>query len=59
MNPSVYNYKRDMDNKLMSEIFSVADEAFWLVMLYNEYDVWEGVTTTVTKENSLKKQFSD
>ena len=59
MNPSVSNYKRDKNRKLISEIFSVADEAFGLVMLYNEYDVWAGATTTVTKENSQKKKFLD
>ena len=55
MNPSVSNYKRDKNRKLISEIFSVADEAFGLVMLYNEYDVWAGATTTVTKESSQKR----
>ena len=59
MNPSVSNYKRDKDKKLIGEIFSVADEAFGLVMLYNEYDVWAGDTTTVTKENGQKKKFLD
>ena len=44
---------------MISEIFSVTDEPFGFVMLYNEYDVWEGATTTVTKENSLKKKFLD
>ena len=59
MNPSVSNYKRDKNRKLISETFSVADEAFGLVMLYNEYDVWAGNTTTVTKENGQKKKFLD
>ena len=59
MNPSVSNYKRDKNRKLISEIFSVADEAFGLVMLYNKYDVWAGNTTTVTKENGQKRKLLD
>ena len=59
MNPSVSNYKRDKDKKMISEIFSVADDTFGLVMLYNESNVWTGATTTVTKENSQKKKLLD
>ena len=42
---------------MISEIYSVVNEAFGLVMLYDEYDVWEGATTTVITSNSLKKDF--
>lgn len=43
---------------MISDIFSVADEAFSLVMFYNEFDVCEGANTN-TKENSHKKKLSD
>ena len=59
MNPSVSNYKKDKSTKLISEIFSVADEAFGLVMLYNEYDVWADASFTKTKESNQKKKFLD
>ena len=41
MNPTQSKFKQDKDKKLISEMFSVADEAFALVVLFNEYDVWE------------------
>lgn len=59
MNPSVSNYKRDKNKKLISDIFSVADEAFGLIMLHNEYDVWKGNYFKTSKTNSNKKKFLD
>ena len=59
MNPSVSNYKKDKNKKLISEIFSVADEAFGLVMLHNEYDVWKGHYSKASKDNNHRKKFLD
>ena len=42
MNPTQSKLKQDKERKLISNMFSVADEAFVLVVVFfNQYDVWE------------------
>ena len=40
---------------MISDIFSVADEVFGLVMLYNEYDVWEGLPLLPPKKTAIRR----
>ena len=64
INPAYSNFKRQKGTKLISEMFTVTDEAFGLIILYNEHHVWEQqqkikehlIDGSVTKE---KKRFVD
>ena len=62
INPGA-DFKRLMKEKLISDIFSVTDEAFGLIILHNEYHVWvsqqeEGYTGR-NDGTKLKKQYTD
>ena len=61
MNPTQSKFKQDKDKKLISEMFSVADEAFALVVLFNEYDVWEEqiIAEDEGRQPAKKKRFCD
>ena len=62
INPGA-DFKRLMKTKLISDIFSVTDEAFGLIILHNEYHVWvsqqeEGYTGR-NDGTKLKKRYTD
>ena len=41
INPTFSDFRRQKGTKLLSEMFTITDEAFGLIMLYNEYNVWD------------------
>ena len=43
INPACSNFKQRKTTDLISDIFSVTDEAFGLIVIYNEYHVWENL----------------
>eukprot|EP00536_Pseudo-nitzschia_multiseries_P001918 jgi/Psemu1/4492/gm1.4492_g len=40
INPTNSNFKQQKERNLLSDIFSVAGEAFVLILIYNEHHVW-------------------
>eukprot|EP00957_Ditylum_brightwellii_P170292 12962541-Ditylum_brightwellii.AAC.1 len=40
IDPANNNFKQRKDKDMISDIFSVTDEAFGLMIIYNEHDVW-------------------
>ena len=40
INPTITYFKVNKKNKLVSEIFTIEDEAFDLVMIHNEVERW-------------------
>jgi hypothetical protein len=40
INPTNSNFKQRKERHLLSDIFTIADEAFALVLIYNEHHVW-------------------
>ena len=72
INPKKLNFAKDCVHKKISEMFSVSDEAFALLVLYNELHVWKenikhGEQSIDSEENSTdqrkrkrkRKQFCD
>ena len=43
INPACSNFRQRKQTDLISDIFSVTDEAFGLIVIYNEYHVWENL----------------
>ena len=43
INPACSNFKQRKTTDLISDIFSVTDEAFGLMVIHNEYHVWEDI----------------
>lgn len=72
INPKKVNFGRDCSYKPISEMFSVSDEAFALLLLYNEHHVWienmrngeqsvhsEDDGTSDTRKKKKRKRFCD
>lgn len=72
INPKKVNFSKECSNKSISEIFSVSDEAFALLLLYNEHHVWvdnmrtgeesvdsEDEGTSKTRKKKKRKRFCD
>ena len=49
MNPHNSKYKQQKAKVELSKMLTVHDEAYALIMLYNEFDVWMDLYTTGNK----------
>ena len=61
VNPIVNNFRGRKERELLSDIFSVSDEAYALMIIYNEYHVWENHMKRKDDPNIQKrpKRFCD
>ena len=72
INPKKVNFGKECSYKPISEMFSVSDEAFALLLLYNEHHVWidnmrngeqsvdsEDEGTSDTRKKKKRKRFCD
>ena len=61
VNPTKSNFKQRKDKDLLSEIFSVTDEAFALILIFNEHHVWENQKQRKTNPEirRRKKRYCD
>eukprot|EP00957_Ditylum_brightwellii_P199311 15192447-Ditylum_brightwellii.AAC.1 len=41
INPTNNNFKQRKDKDVISDIFSITDEAFGLMVIYNKHNVWK------------------
>ena len=63
INPGINNFRHRKTTDLISDIFTVTDEAFGLIMIHNEYHVWEdhqgrkGNNNTITKVEKKRKRY--
>ena len=55
INPRNCTIEQNKSKRLVSELFSVSDEAFGLMILYNEYHVWELVEKSQREKNVPRK----
>eukprot|EP00536_Pseudo-nitzschia_multiseries_P016195 jgi/Psemu1/45294/gm1.45294_g len=49
ISPSRNRFKKSKETELMSDIFSVSDEAFGLMILHNEHHVWHIAVTVINR----------
>ena len=65
INPGSNNFRQRKTTDLISDIFTVTDEAFGLILLHNEYHVWEdqqgrkGSNKTITNVEKKRKRYCD
>merc|ERR1712194_465804 len=61
-NPNVTKFNEKKYKDLISDIYSVADEAFGLLIIYNEWHVWQKQDEQIKKGESItreQKRFCD
>lgn len=59
ISPSRNRFKDRKGKTKLSEIFTISDEAFGLVMLLNEFHCWEEAAEKLPGERYAKKKFCD
>ena len=65
INPGKSNFRQRKEKDLISDIFTVADEAFGMILLHNEYHVWEdqqerkGQDNINTNAEKKRKRYCD